>query len=95
MQGDISGDIHFDDDENWTLGSYIGVNLTQVSALVFLNLLLLNIVVSNLLLFQTENKIELPNNPKPKQIRVKLIRNVLSISFLECCTSLDMQFFLL
>ena len=83
MQGDISGDIHFDDDENWTLGSYIGVNLTQVSALVFLNLLLLNIVVSNLLLFQTENKIELPNNPKPKQIRVKLIRNVLSISFLK------------
>ena len=29
-QGDISGDIHFDDDENWTLGSYIGINLTQV-----------------------------------------------------------------
>ena len=30
VQGDISGDIHFDDDENWTLGSYIGINLTQV-----------------------------------------------------------------
>jgi len=30
-QGDISGDIHFDDDENWTLGSYIGINLTQVA----------------------------------------------------------------
>ena len=24
------GDIHFDDGENWTLGSYRGINLTQV-----------------------------------------------------------------
>ena len=30
MKGEISGDIHFDDDENWTLGSYAGINLTQV-----------------------------------------------------------------
>ena len=30
LQGKISGDIHFDDDEYWTLGSYSGVNLTQV-----------------------------------------------------------------
>jgi len=30
-QGSISGDIHFDDDEMWTLGSYSGVNLTQVA----------------------------------------------------------------
>ncbi|XP_023328890.1 50 kDa hatching enzyme [Eurytemora carolleeae] len=30
-QGEISGDIHFDDDENWTLGSYAGINLTQVA----------------------------------------------------------------
>ena len=26
----IPGDIHFDDGENWTLGSYRGINLTQV-----------------------------------------------------------------
>ena len=26
----MSGDIHFDDDERWTLGSYSGINLTQV-----------------------------------------------------------------
>jgi len=30
-QGRISGDIHFDDGENWTLGSYRGINLTQVA----------------------------------------------------------------
>ena len=28
----FSGDIHFDDGENWTLGSYRGINLTQVRA---------------------------------------------------------------
>ena len=26
----LLGDIHFDDGENWTLGSYRGINLTQV-----------------------------------------------------------------
>ena len=26
----LPGDIHFDDGENWTLGSYRGINLTQV-----------------------------------------------------------------
>merc|ERR1719411_1792536 len=31
QQGRASGDIHFDDDENWTLGSYRGINLTQVA----------------------------------------------------------------
>eukprot|EP00088_Acartia_fossae_P022677 TRINITY_DN23817_c0_g1_i3.p1 TRINITY_DN23817_c0_g1~~TRINITY_DN23817_c0_g1_i3.p1 ORF type:complete len:313 (-),score=47.60 TRINITY_DN23817_c0_g1_i3:90-1028(-) len=30
-QGPVSGDIHFDDDERWTLGSYSGINLTQVA----------------------------------------------------------------
>jgi len=30
-QGRISGDIHFDDGENWTLGSFRGINLTQVA----------------------------------------------------------------
>ena len=29
------GDIHFDDGENWTLGSYRGINLTQVKILIF------------------------------------------------------------
>jgi matrix metalloproteinase-14 (membrane-inserted) len=31
-QGRISGDIHFDDDETWTLGTNEGVNLTQAAA---------------------------------------------------------------
>ena len=30
FKGEMSGDIHFDDDETWTLGSYSGINLTQV-----------------------------------------------------------------
>lgn len=30
-QGRISGDIHFDDGERWTLGSFRGINLTQVA----------------------------------------------------------------
>ena len=29
------GDIHFDDGENWTLGSYRGINLTQVKTHIF------------------------------------------------------------
>ena len=33
-QGRVSGDIHFDDDEFWTLGSFTGINLTQVSILI-------------------------------------------------------------
>ena len=30
-QGRASGDIHFDDDEFWTLGSFSRINLTQVA----------------------------------------------------------------
>lgn len=31
----LPGDIHFDDGENWTLGSYRGINLTQVETFFF------------------------------------------------------------
>ena len=34
QQGRASGDIHFDDDEFWTLGSFQGINLTQVGSRV-------------------------------------------------------------
>ena len=30
-QGRASGDMHFDDDELWTLDSFSGINLTQVA----------------------------------------------------------------
>ena len=40
QQGNLSGDIHFDAAEEWTLGSAEGINLTQVTLVLTLPLTL-------------------------------------------------------
>ena len=45
VQGAISGDIHFDDAENWTVGAEEGTDLVQVALLLLLLQVLLRLIL--------------------------------------------------
>ena len=41
-QGSKSGDIHFDDDEDWTVGSERGTDVIQVAIMIVIMMMLIN-----------------------------------------------------